>query len=206
MEAKSVRTIRPRSGFIGWGLVEIWRALPNMTVCCPGDPVEVRELVQSSFSYQGPIYFRLGKNGEPSIHEASRRIAIGEAVKIREEKDIALIATSNMLLRAKEVVDELVDEGIDASLISMHTTKPPETRAIERLVSAGTQIVTLEEHNIIEGLGSAVAEVIALSGATVRFKRYGIPDSFVHSVGNQEYLRSELGMDRIAQDIKKELL
>ena len=186
--------------------IAIMRALPNMTICCPGDPVEVRGLVESSFSYQGPIYFRLGKNGEPSIHDASKSIVIGEAVKVREGKDIALITTSNMLLRGKEIVDELVDEGIDASLISMHTIKPLDTRAIERLVSAGTPIVTLEEHNIIGGLGSAVAEVIALSGATVRFRRYGIPDSFVHSVGNQEFLRSELGMDRIAEDIKKELL
>jgi transketolase len=109
-------------------------------------------------------------------------------------------------MEAKSVKTIRPRSGIDASLISMHVTKPPETRAMERLVSAGPPIVTLEEHNIIGGLGSAVAEVIALSGATVRFGRYGIPDSFVHSGGSQEFLRNELGIDGITEDIKKELL
>lgn len=109
-------------------------------------------------------------------------------------------------MEAKSVRTIRPRSGIDASLSSMRTAKPPETRAIERLMSAGTQIVTLEEHNMIGGLGSAVAEAIAMSGATVRFRRYDIPDSFVHSGGDQEFLRNEFGRDRITEDIKKDLL
>lgn len=177
--------------------IAIMRALPNMTVCCPGDPIEVREMVSQSFDYQGPIYFRLGKNGEPAIHSEGTRIEIGKAVIIKEGNDLAIITTSNMLEQAWQWVGKLSQEGKRATLVSMPTIKPFDGEAIQKIISQGMPIVTLEEHNIIGGLGSAVAEIIAESGKAVKFKRIGIPDTYSHYVGSQGFLREKYGIDNI---------
>jgi transketolase len=172
--------------------IAIMRNLPNMTVCCPGDPIEVREIVRQSVSYQGPMYIRLGKNGEPKIHDESQQLIIGKAIQVTEGQDLIIITTSNMLEEGKQIVDSLKGKGKSATLISMHTIKPFDTEAVLGLINKGIPMVTLEEHNIIGGLGSAVAEVIAESGRAVRFKRIGIKDIFCHEVGSQQYLRDKL--------------
>jgi transketolase len=172
--------------------IAIMRNLPNMTVCCPGDPIEVREIVRQSVAYQGPMYIRLGKNGEPVIHSENQPITIGQAVQVTQGKNLIIITTSNMLEEGKQIVDALQEAGKSASLVSMHTIKPFDSQAVLDLIKTGIPMVTLEEHNIIGGLGSAVAEVIAESGQAVRFKRIGIKDIFCHDVGSQQYLRGKL--------------
>lgn len=174
--------------------IAIMRALPNMTVCCPGDPLEVRELVSHSFSYDGPMYFRLGKNGEPTIHRDGTRISIGQAVPVTQGDDLLLITTSNMLEHGKQWVDDLAREGTRATLLSMPTIKPLDTGAVTPFIEKGTPIVTLEEHSIIGGLGSAIAELIAESGKAIAFKRIGIPDRYAHIVGSQQFLRETYGL------------
>jgi transketolase len=172
--------------------IAIMRNLPNMTVCCPGDPIEVREIVRQSVSRRGPMYIRLGKNGEPIIHDQSQTITIGQSVQVTQGNDLIIITTSNMLEEGKTIVTALQAEGRQTTLISMHTVKPLDVAAIRTAMNKGIPIVTLEEHSIIGGLGSAVAEVIAESGQAVRFKRIGIKDMFCHDVGSQAYLRSKL--------------
>jgi transketolase len=172
--------------------IAIMRSLPNMTVCCPGDPIEVREIVRQSVGYQGPMYIRLGKNGEPIIHDQEQIIAIGQSVQLTQGNDLIMITTSNMLEEGNNIVTALQAEGIKAALISMHTVKPLDIAAVHAAINKGIPIVTLEEHSIIGGLGSAVAEVIAESGQAVRFKRIGIKDMFCHDVGSQAYLRDKL--------------
>jgi transketolase len=172
--------------------IAVMRNLPNMTVCCPGDPLEVREIVRQSVDYQGPMYIRLGKNGEPTIHEENQQLVIGKAIQVTEGQDLIIITTSNMLEEGKQIVDSLAMKGKSVALISMHTIKPFDTEAVLNLIDKGIPMVTLEEHNIIGGLGSAVAEVIAESGQAVRFKRIGIKDIFCHEVGSQQYLRDKL--------------
>lgn len=174
--------------------IAIMRALPSMTVCCPGDPVEARELLKQSFSYDGPIYFRLGKNNEPVIHAHGTKIEIGKAVKVTDGDDLAVITTSNMLEQAKQWVDEWRREGIQATLLSMPTIKPFDIDSVLDLIAKGLPIITLEEHNVIGGLGSAVAEVIAESGIGVRFKRIAVPDAYSHFVGSQQFIREKLGI------------
>jgi transketolase len=181
--------------------IAIMRALPNMTVCCPGDPIEARELIQQSFDHEGPIYFRLGKNGEPVIHPEGTRIALGKAVRLTEGDDLALITTSNMLEQANDWVKEWEKAGKRATLLSMPTIKPFDAEAVLELIDKGLPIVTLEEHNIIGGLGSAVAEVIAESGKAVKFKRIAIPDTYSHYVGGQKYQREKFGLSTFKIDI-----
>lgn len=183
--------------------IAIMRALPNMTVCCPGDPVEAQSLIKQSFSYNGPIYFRLGRGGEPNIHPENADIKIGKAIQATTGDDLAVITTSNMLEQGHKWVNELASNGISAALISMPTIKPLDKQAIISLIEKGTPLVTLEEHNIIGGLGSAVAEVIAESGKAVKFKRIAIPDQYSHYVGSQQYLREKFGLNKLAVSIEK---
>lgn len=180
--------------------IAIMRALPNMTVCAPGDPVEVRELFKQSFTHQGPMYFRMAKNRDPIVHADSDEIVLGKASILTEGNDLALITTSNLLHRAKEWTDKWAAEGKRIRLISMHTVKPLDTELINGLIDEGIPMVTLEEHNLIGGLGSAVAEIVAESGKAVYFKRMGLPDSFCHLIGKQDYLREKFGLDRICFD------
>lgn len=174
--------------------IAIMRSLPNMTVCCPGDPIEVRELINDSFSYNGPIYFRLNTHGEPNVHPVDTKIRIGKAVFITEGDDLALITTSTMLEDSKKMVDEWANKDIHATLLSVPTIKPLDIESITKLIDSGMPIVTLEEHTIIGGLGTAVSEVIAESGKSVRFKRLGIPDEYSHYIGSQKYLLKKYGL------------
>lgn len=177
--------------------IAIMRALPNMTVCCPGDPIEVREIVKQSIRYDGPMYIRLGKNGEPRIHAEGTPIAIGKAIEVVRGEDLALITTSNMLEQGKIWVDEWAKEGRHASLISMPSIKPLDKAFVLQLIGRKKPIYTLEEHNVIGGLGSAIAEVIAESGTGITFKRIGIPDTYTHHVGSHMYLRNKLIMPEL---------
>jgi len=180
--------------------IAIMRALPNMTVCCPGDPVETRQIVNQSFDYKGPMYIRLGKNGDPVVHTDNCSIEIGKAVKLVDGQDVVLITTSNMLAQGREWIEQWTEEGVAASLISMHTIKPFDVEAVKDIISKGIPVITLEEHNIIGGLGSAVAEIIAESGTGIRFKRIALPDTYSHCVGSQTYLRDKFNISSF--DIK----
>ncbi|GAC41567.1 transketolase family protein [Paenibacillus popilliae] len=175
--------------------ISIMRSLPNMTVCCPGDPIEVRAIVKESATYKGPMYIRLGKNREPNIHAQEAILQIGKAAEITHGEDLAIITTSNMLEQGYEWVKKLNEYGKSATLLSMHTIKPFDKQPIINLIERGMSIVSLEEHNVIGGLSSAVAEVIADRGLAVRFKKIGVPDVFSHAVGDQQYIRNKYILD-----------
>lgn len=175
--------------------IAIMRSIPNMTVLCPGDPIETRELVKRSYEKNGPVYIRLGKNGEADIHDANTRIEIGKSIEITQGTDFALITTSNTLELGKQWVDEWKNENLSVSLISMPSIKPFDNLKIDELLSKQMPVMTLEEHNIIGGLGSCVAEIIATSEKSVPFKRVGINDTFSHSVGNHNYQRKMINFN-----------
>ncbi|PUA39895.1 1-deoxy-D-xylulose-5-phosphate synthase [Paenibacillus elgii] len=174
--------------------IAIMRSLPNMTVCCPGDPVEVRNIVEQSFEHQGPMYIRLAKNGEPIIHPEDRKIAIGQAVKVIDGQDLAILTTSNTLELAVKWVEMLRQQGRQCMLVSFPTIKPLDQEMLKSVISLNIPVFTLEEHSVIGGLGSAVSEFIAESGKAVKFKRIALPDKFSHYVGSQQYIREKLGM------------
>ena len=175
--------------------IAIMRSIPNMTVLCPGDPIETRELVKRSYEKNGPVYIRLGKNGEANIHDANTRIEIGKSIEITQGTDFALITTSNTLELGKQWTDEWKNENLSVSLISMPSIKPFDNSKINELLSKQIPIMTLEEHNLIGGLGSAVAEIVATSGKSIPFKRIGINDVFSHSVGSHNYQRKMINFN-----------
>jgi len=175
--------------------IAIMRAIPNMKVICPGDPIETKELICQTYDLDGPIYIRLGKNGEPNIHKNPSIIEFGKAAELIKGDDLILITTSNMLETGNIWVEEWKKDGVNVTLVSMHTIKPLDQKFIEKLIDRKLPIITLEEHNLIGGLGSAVAEIIAESGFTIPFRRIGINDKFSHSVGSHNFQRKKFNLN-----------
>jgi len=169
----------------------IMRSLPNMLVVAPGDPVEAKLATQAIVEHEGPCYLRLGKAGEPKIHQDKINFKLGKALELKYGTDITLISTGGMLFNTLKAAEKLEEQGISVRLLSMHTVKPLDTEAVLKAAVETSAIFTIEEHSIIGGLGGAVSETLAESGnSQVYFKRLGIPSTFISQVGNQEYLRN----------------
>ena len=176
--------------------IAIMQSLPDMTVLCPGDPIETRELIKRSFEYEGPVYIRLGKNGEPKIHPDETRIEIGKSITVLEGNDLALITTSNMLETGKKWVEEWKQDGVNVSLISMPSLKPFDSSTVKNLIDKEIPIITLEEHSVIGGLGSIISQVIATTGKPVKFQQIGINDKFSDVIGGHEFQRKKFMLDK----------
>lgn len=173
----------------------IMRALPNMTVIAPGDPVEAALATRVIAERAGPCYLRLGKAGEPIVHREPPNLQTGRAITVREGSDVTLIATGGVLYNTVQAGELLAQQGIQARVLSMPTLKPLDTEAVLAAARETGAIITIEEHSIIGGLGSAVGEVLAESGNShISFKRLGIKDAFCSHVGSQEYLRRTYGL------------
>lgn len=173
----------------------IMRALPNMTVVAPADPVETRLATRAIVGWPGPCYLRLGKAGEPVVHQTLPAFSIGKAITVRKGKDVTLITTGGILFNAVEAAERLAQEGIQARVLSMHSLKPLDSAAVLAAARQTKAIITVEEHSIIGGLGSAVAETLAeLGDSHITFRRIAIKDEFCQQVGSQEYLRGICGL------------
>ena len=174
----------------------VTRALPNMTVVAPGDPVETRLAVQALIAHQGPAYLRLGRDKEPVVHQTIPAFQLGKAITVRAGNDITLIATGGMLYNAVKAAVLLTEHGIRARVLSMHTVKPLDVEAVLAAARETTGVFTIEEHSIIGGLGGAVAEVLLEADQRPRyFKRIGLNGGFSSIVGDQDYLRAQYGLD-----------
>lgn len=170
--------------------IAVMRALPNMTVVSPADPIEVRMATNAVAGVSGPAYLRLGRSGEPFVHEGPIAFQIGKAIQVADGDDVTLIATGAMVHEAVQAADDLRRNGICARVLSMHTLKPLDEKAVISAMNETAAIVTVEEHSIIGGLGSAVAEVIAeRSMHAIPLKRLALPSQFISTVGSQSYLK-----------------
>lgn len=183
--------------------VGILRTLPNMVILAPGDPIEVTLATEAMMIHKGPVYLRLGKAGEPNVHRNPPQFAIGKGIELEEGNDITLIGTSTLLHRAWEVGEKLKEKDFQVRLISMPTIKPIDKKIILESAKKTRAIFTIEEHSVIGGLGSAIAEVLAEEKANVTFKRIGVFDKFTKVIGNQEYMRlaNNLGVDQITKTV-----
>jgi len=158
----------------------IMRSLPNMTVVVPSDCASLSQLLPQIASWEGPVYCRLNRNEVPSIFTEGYRPEIGKAVWLREGPDVALIGTGLMLSFCLDAADKLAEEGIEATVVEIHTIKPLDVPGILSAAQATRAIVTAEEHSVLGGLGSAVAEVLG-ECCPVPMRRVGIQDSFTES-------------------------
>jgi transketolase len=184
--------------------IAMLRALPRTTVVVPGDPVEAEYATRAIVRQPGPCYLRLGKSGEPTIHPKDVDFQLGKALTVREGSDLCLIVNGGLLHTVVQVADRLAREGVHARVLSMHTVKPLDTQAVLRAARETSAILTIEEHSVTGGLGSAVAETLAESAELkVPFKRLGLPADFTCQVGSQDYLRSyySLSVDGIHRSV-----
>lgn len=173
--------------------ISLMRGIPNMTVICPADGLETMAAVRSASEYIGPVYIRLGRSSVPDIFdEKNYKFEIGKGNKIKDGKDITIIATGIMVSKALEASEILKTEGIDARVINIHTIKPIDKDIIIEAAKETKGIVTAEEHSIIGGLGSAVSEVVSEEYPTI-VKRVGVNDTFGES-GNGNKLLEKYGL------------
>jgi transketolase len=188
-------------GYTHHGLEDlaILRALPGMTVLAPGDPVEARLATRAVAARPGPCYLRLGKANEAVVHESEPAFEVGRAIVAHPGRDLTLVSTGGMLPEAVAVARRLAADGIRARVLSMHTLKPLDAEAVVRAARETGRLLTVEEHSVTGGLGSAVADVLAEAAVPgVRFRKFGVPDRLHHAVGSQAFLR------RLAGDLEEE--
>lgn len=183
------------------------RTIPNLRILAPGDPHEVKALTKQLFKHPQPTYLRIGKKGEPILHSPNQTVSIGKAITMSEGRDVTIIATSTMLETGHLVRQQLLTTDIHVQLISMHTIKPLDSEAIKKAAAKTPLLVTLEEHSIIGGLGSAVLETLADNAIQIPVLRFGIPDRFTKTIGPQEYMRevNHLSVNSICNAIKNRI-
>ncbi len=174
----------------------IMRAIPNMTIVAPADANEMQRVMEKSLDYQGPMYIRFAKGYDPIVTTDDIPFDIGKALQMRDGND-ALIVTIGITLRnALEASDALKAEGLEVAVLHVPTIKPLDIPKILECAEKASAIVTIEEHTVMGGLGSAVAEIIAEAGfnESKKFKRIGIPDVFPEHYGSQVSLMEEFGI------------
>ncbi len=166
----------------------IMRALPNLTVVVPGDAFEAEKLIKQAAEFYGPMYIRLSRSSTPLLHEdANFDFEIGKASILKPGKDVTIIACGIMVDMALDAAEELTKKGIKARVVNMHTIKPIDKEMIIKCAKETGAIVTAEEHSIIGGLGSAVAEIV-VENESVPMARVGIKDMFGESGSPKELL------------------
>lgn len=174
----------------------ILRALPDVVVMAPADLVEAEECTKALVKHKGTAYLRLGRGGEKRIHENIDNFQIGKAIKVHEGERIAIFSTGAIFEEVTEAYDELKAKGYKPAVYTFPTVKPIDQDVIEAVAKEFELIVTVEEHNIVGGFGSAVAEVVAeMKEKKARLLRIGLNDEYSIRVGNQKYLRQQYGLD-----------
>ncbi len=182
------------------------RALPNMTVLCPADALETRKALQEALKQNGPVYIRLGKKGEPAVHQTEPEFTIGKALVVREGSDVCFLGCGTLLAAALQAAEKLHEENISVQVVSFHTVKPLDEEFLSRTFENFKLVATVEEHSVVGGFGSAVAEWASDHACKkqARLLRFGTADEFIHEAGNKEHALSYFGLtsENIAQKTK----
>ena len=165
----------------------VLRTLPNMTVIMPADYVAAKKLTRQAAETYGPMYLRFTRDAIPQIYDEDAEFVIGKANQLKEGKDVAIIANGDTVRLALDAAKELEAKGITARVLDMHTIKPLDTEAVTACINEIGKVITVEDHNILNGLGSAVCEVAAEMGKGI-VKRIGIQDQYGQSAPYERLL------------------
>lgn len=185
----------------------ILRALPDVVVLAPGDLVEAEEATKAMVNDPGTCYLRLGRGGEKRIHDHIDNFQIGKAIQVKDGEKIAIFSTGAIFEEVEGAYDILTQKGFSPAVYTFPTVKPIDAEVIRDCAQRFDYIVTCEEHNIVGGFGSAVAEVMAeMKAKKASLIRIGLNDQYAVLVGNQKYLREKYGMsaEKIAARIEEE--
>lgn len=183
--------------------ISLMRSLPNMVVLSPADGIEAKQCIYEAAKHNGPVYIRLGRAKTPVIFDENYKFEIGKGVELKEGTDLTIIATGVMVERALTASEKLLEEGIKARVINMSTIKPIDKDIIIKAAKETKGIVTVEEHSIIGGLGSAVAEVVVENHLTP-VVRIGTMDTFGESGDGFKLLdKYGLSVENIINKVKE---
>ncbi len=183
----------------------ILRTIPNMTVCMPADYHSARKLVRAAAELYGPVYLRFTRDGTPCIYDETATFTLGKANELMQGTDITLIGNGDVLNVAYDAAKQLVAEGYSVQLLDMHTIKPLDVAAVKDAIATTGKIVTVEDHNILNGLGSAVCEVVAEAGKGI-VRRIGIQDCFGESAPYESLLeKNGITVENVVK-VSKELI
>ncbi|MCX8188956.1 MAG: transketolase family protein [Nitrososphaeria archaeon] len=161
--------------------IALMRVLPGMNVVVPSDPTSIKSLLKQLVYINGPCYMRIGRDFAPKIYESEDEIVFGKANLLEEGSDLTIIACGLMVYFSLEVREKLLENGFNAAVVDLHTIKPLD-RELNKVCGNSDKVVTIEEHNIIGGMGAAVCEILSEKG--FRIKRLGVPDMFGESSRN----------------------
>lgn len=175
--------------------IAVLRTLPNLTLLSPASAKETKALVNYAYELNGPVYIRLGNNLKEELYPEDVQVIPGKGTVLKEGNDIVIFSTGDITYHVMTAAKRLEEEGIHATVISMHTIKPFDSQLVVDMAQRSTKLFTVEEHSIIGGLGSAVAEVLTDNGCSSGLKRIGLNDVFAHGYGNQEQVRKANGLD-----------
>lgn len=175
--------------------ISVMRALPEMRVVVPADPIETKFATRAIAELDGPVYLRLGKAGETVIHNGDIKFEIGRAITVKNGADVAIIGSGSVLKECVEAAAELEQRKISARVISMHTIKPLDAETVRAAAKETKLVVSVEEHNTIGGLGGAISEVLSGMGCHAPLIKIGIPDTFCRIAGSRDYLRAQFGVN-----------
>tara|TARA_B100000242_G_scaffold294395_1_gene277187 strand:- start:27028 stop:27960 length:933 start_codon:yes stop_codon:yes gene_type:complete len=186
--------------------IAIMRSIPNMTVMVPGDVREMRQVLDVALELKGPVYIRISAIDIPDTYTKDTVFSIGKATILNKGSDITLITTGTMMCEASEVVKNLEQKGISARLLQMASIKPIDKDSIKLAAKETNHIFTIEEHNVIGGLGSAVAEVLSENNLG-KLTRLGFNDEFCKVGGDPSFLLDHAGLssDKLTQKILLEI-
>ena len=181
-------------GYTHHGLedVGIMAMLPNMAVVCPADPHEAVSILPQLMERRRPAYLRLGRSGEPALHDAATQVAWDRAIPMRRGRDVALLATGPILGRALKAAEALAARGVEASVISFPSVRPFDAEALAEAARTHRALVTVEEHSVDGGFGARVADFLLQRGLTPRFGKFGVTDELRGKVGSQAWLLDRL--------------
>ncbi len=172
----------------------IMNSIPNMTMIAPCDANQCVKMLDASLTYPGPIYIRIPRGEEPAVYNADYEYVIGKAIEVKDGKDATIIATGSGVYNSLQAALQLQEKGLDVAVLDMHTIKPIDKEAIINAAQKTGTIITVEDHNILGGLGSIVADVLMEAGVPARLKKIGVPDTFI-SLGYPEEIYPYLGFD-----------
>ncbi|PRY96573.1 transketolase subunit B [Jezberella montanilacus] len=173
----------------------ILRTLPGMQVLAPCDAIEMRLALREAIKSNQPTYIRIGKKGEPAIHDPQVQFQIGQAITVREGSDVLFVAAGTLMPQVLTAAEALGAQGISVQVASFHSIKPLDEAYLRNCLSRHKLIVTIEEHGRLGGLGSAVSEYISQFASHPPLLRLGTLDEFMHEMGTQDYARTRYGLD-----------
>ena len=172
----------------------IMNSIPNMTMVAPCDANQCAKLIEASLTYPGPMYIRIPRGEEPAVYNEDYEYVIGKAIEVKDGKDATIIASGSGVYNSLQAALQLQEKGMDVAVVDMHTIKPIDKDAIIKAAKTTGTIITVEDHNVLGGLGSIVADVLMEAGVPARLKKIGVQDEFI-SLGYPEEIYPYLGFD-----------